>query len=87
MDEEHCVIAVPLRICEIRYAADKRRYNVFLICLPSPAEQAPPAVPVALDRPPRTGNDAAKIQLFPDMERKYFVSIKIIRIFAIRKLT
>ena len=32
MDEEHCAIAVPLRICEVRYAADKRRYNVFLIC-------------------------------------------------------
>ena len=30
--EEHCVIAVPIRICEIHEPQIKRRYNVFLIC-------------------------------------------------------
>ena len=32
MDEEHCVIAVPLEFARFKHAADKRRYNVFLIC-------------------------------------------------------
>ena len=32
MDEEHCVIAVPNEFARFRIAADKRCYNVFLIC-------------------------------------------------------
>ena len=31
MDEEHCVIAIPYKVCEVLQAADKRRYNVFFI--------------------------------------------------------
>ena len=33
MDDEHCVIAVvSSEVAKFRTAADKRRYNVFLIC-------------------------------------------------------
>ena len=49
-----------VRICEIRLAADKRRYNVLSIC--------PVAHPFTL-----AGFgvfDVAKLQLFPDIERK-----------------
>ena len=33
MDVEHCVIAIPIEVAKFKTAADKRRYNVFLICL------------------------------------------------------
>ena len=61
MDIEHCVIAeLSSEVAKFRIAADKRRYNVLSIC--------PVAHPFTL-----AGFgvfDAAKLQLFPDIERK-----------------
>ena len=61
MDVEHCVIAeLSSEVAKFRIAADKRRYNVLSIC--------PVAHPFAL-----AGFgvfDGAKLQLFPDIERK-----------------
>ena len=61
MDIEHCVIAeLSSEVAKFRIAADKRRYNVLSIC------------PVAHPSPLRTSGmfDVAKLQLFPDIERK-----------------
>ena len=60
MDIEHCVIAeLSSEVAKFRIAADKRRYNVLSIC------------PVAHPSPLGFGVfDGAKLQLFPDMERK-----------------
>ena len=67
MDEEHCVIAViSSEVAKFRIAADKRRYNVLSIC--------PVAHPFTL-----AGFgvfDGAKLQLFPDMERKKILPAK-----------
>ena len=66
MDIEHCVIAVTSEVAKFRIAADKRRYNVLSIC--------PVAHPFTL-----AGFgvfDGAKLQLFPDMERKKILPAK-----------
>ena len=67
MDIEHCVIAVlSSEVAKFRIAADNRRYNVLSIC--------PVAHPFTL-----AGFgvfDGAKLQLFPDMERKKILPAK-----------
>ena len=51
MDVEHCVIAVlSSEVAKFRIAADKRRYNVFFLCLSLPAGVRPARLPVALER-------------------------------------
>ncbi len=53
MDEEHCVIAIQTsEVAKFNMTADKRRYNVFLICPAAPAGLARPLSPVALDEAP-----------------------------------
>ena len=65
--EDHCIIAVPDRICEIHEPQIIRRFNVFLIC------------PVAhhLARFGFGGNDGAKVQTFSDMENflRFFLKL------------
>ncbi len=67
MDIEHCVIAeLSSEVAKFRIAADKRCYNVLSIC--------PVAHPFTL-----AGFgmfDGAKLQLFPDMERKKILPAK-----------
>lgn len=67
-------------VAKFKTAADKRRYNVFFICSAAPAERVktltPPALPVALERLRRCGNDGAKIQLFFKPLKKKFTSAK-----------
>ncbi len=42
MDEEHCVIAIQTsEVAKFNMTADKRRYNVFLICSAAPAGKVP----------------------------------------------
>ena len=50
MDEEHCVIAIQTsEVAKFNMTADKRRYNVFLIC---PAASSGFFTPPALRPPP-----------------------------------
>lgn len=71
--KEHCVIAVPNRICEIHEPQIKRRHNVFLICSVVPYGISPPAYPVALEW--GFGDAETTVQrykLFPNRQNKSF---------------
>ena len=59
MDVEHCVIAVVIEFAKFNRAADKRRYNVFLIC------------PVARPQPGSLGSlTLQKYNFFPIWQKK-----------------
>ena len=73
MDEEHCVIAIQTsEVAKFNMTADKRRYNVFLIC--------PAARPLLRqDSKSRLGfgwNDTAKVLTFPDMAKYIFLHVR-----------
>ena len=81
MDEEHCVIAVPKRICEIHEPQIIRRYNVFLICPAAPCGRRisplPARVPVALEwGSGGVETTVQKYKLFPTWQKKMQAQLK-----------
>lgn len=77
MDEEHCVIAIQTsEVAKFNMTADKRRYNVFLICPAAPAGLARPLSPVALDEAPAIWKRRCKgTNIFETGKKSFFFFI------------